>query len=46
MGTGQQVDAIESSVGETIQSYNENFGKIQQLDGLLIIQYNELISKL
>ena len=46
MGTGQQVDAIESSLGETIQSYNENFGQIQQLDGLLVIKYKKLISKL
>ena len=46
LSDGAQVDALSSSLSETINSYNSNFGKIQDLDDKLIVKFNELTLKL
>ena len=46
LSDGAQVDALSSSLSETIDSYNTNFNKIQDIDKKLIIKFNELALKL
>ena len=46
LSDGAQVDALSSSLSETINSYNTNFNKIQDIDKKLIIKFNELALKL
>ena len=46
MSDGHQVDNIERSVHNTIQSNNNNFEKIQSLDDKIVLGYNHVTEKL
>ena len=46
LSDGAEVNSLSSSLSETIESYNDNFHKIEDVDNKLIVKFNELARKM